>query len=283
MSIADKGLLVNITLSVWSGRKLDKQVSEEVDVAKSTRARAGNYNKNLFAGVDELDAVRRISGEIRNWHHTQTLPWSDGGDRLLTMRNFKDYKDGLLQRQQDFAAAVAAFCDRYPHLISAQAFTMGRLFNRDEYPDAKDIAAKFDMQYTFSPVADVADWRVTADDDIRNELDSQYRKVYDDRLTSVTQELWDRLHTCLQHMNERLTVSQGGEKKIFRDSLLDNAVELCGLLTKLNITNDPKLEEARKALESAVCNVDIKDLRKDVGARIEITTQVNDILSRFEF
>ena len=84
-------------------------------------------------------------------------------------------------------------------------------------------------------------------------------------------------------MNERLTVPQGGEKKIFRDSLLDNAVELCGLLTKLNITNDPKLEEARKALESAVCNVDIKDLRKDVGARIEITTQVNDILSRFEF
>jgi len=65
--------------------------------------------------------------------------------------------------------------------------------------------------------------------------------------------------------------------------LRDNAVELCGLLTKLNITNDPKLEEARKALESTVCNVDIKDLRKDVGARIEITTQVNDILSRFEF
>lgn len=66
MGISNTSMLVNISLSVWTGRKLDKQVSAEVDVAKSTKTRAGNYHKNLFAGVDELAAVGRISGKIRN-------------------------------------------------------------------------------------------------------------------------------------------------------------------------------------------------------------------------
>jgi hypothetical protein len=78
-------------------------------------------------------------------------------------------------------------------------------------------------------------------------------------------------------------ISDAGEKKIFRDSLLDNAVELCGLLTKLNITNDPKLEEARKLLESTVCNVDVKDLRTSTGARSEIKAQVDEILNKFNW
>jgi hypothetical protein len=84
-------------------------------------------------------------------------------------------------------------------------------------------------------------------------------------------------------MTERMTDTAAGEKKIFRDSLLDNAVELCGLLTKLNITNDPKLEEARKLLESTVCNVDVQDLRTSTGARLEIKAQVDEILNKFNW
>jgi hypothetical protein len=160
---------------------------------------------------------------------------------------------------------------------------MGALFNRDDYPDADQIARKFRLAYTFSPVPEVGDWRVETDADTKRELNEEYKKVYEDRLTTVTKDLWDRLHTCLTHMNERMTDTATGEKKIFRDSILGNAVELCGLLTKLNIANDPKLEEARKLLESAVCNVDVKDLRASNGARQEVKAQVDEILNKFNW
>lgn len=283
MGIANTSMLVNITMSVWTGRKLDKQVSAEVDVAKSTKTRAGNYHKNLFAGVDELAAVGRISGKIRNWFHEQTLPWSDGGDRLLTMANFKDFKAQLAIYENEFNDAVKVFCDKYSTLIAAQAFTMGALFDRSEYPDVDDIANKFALRYTFSPVPEIGDWRVDANAEDKKELEQQYKKAYDDRLSSTTKDLWDRLHGVLTHMADRLADTPEGERKIFRDSLLETPVKLCELLTKLNVTNDPTLEAARKSLESAICNIDIKDLRESSGARLEVKTQVDEILKRFDF
>jgi len=283
MGIANTSMLVNINMSVWTGRKLDKQVSAEVDVAKSTKTRAGNYHKNLFAGVDELAAVGRISAKIRNWFHEQTLPWSDGGDRLLTMYNFKDFKAQLKIMEIEFADAVKIFCDKYSTLISAQAFTMGALFDRAEYPDVDDIANKFSLRYTFSPVPEVGDWRVDASTEDKKELEELYQQAYDDRLGSTTRYLWDKLHGVLTHMADRLADTPEGEKKIFKNSLLETPVKLCELLTKLNITNDPKLEAARKSLESAICSIDIKDLRQSQGARLEVKTQVDEILKRFDF
>ena len=283
MSISNQSMLVNINISLWTGRKLDKQVSAEVDAAKSTKTRAGNYHKNLFAGVDELAAVTRVAGKIRNWHMEQTLPWSDGGERLLTMANYMDYKAQLKIYEQEFNDAVDTFCSKYSTLISAQAFTMGALFDRNEYPDVDDIANKFALRYTFSPVPEIGDWRVDANEQDKKELEEQYKKAYDDRLKSTSKELWERLHGVLAHMADRLADTPEGERKIFRDSLLETPIKLCGLLTKLNVTNDPELEQARKLLESAISNIDIKDLRESNDARVEVRVQVEDILKRFDF
>jgi hypothetical protein len=283
MGITDNSMLVNITLSVWSGRKLDRQVSEEIDVAKSTRTRAGNYNKNLFAGVVELETVIAVSKAIRLWHQRQTLPWSDGGERLLPLPNFLAYKQGLMEWESKFNDVVQDFCDKYPSLISAQAFQMGALFDRTEYPVADQIRHKFYMGYTFSPVPGTQDWRVQTDADLRHELEVQYQQAYDERVAKVTKDLWDRLHACLTHMSDRLSDGDAGKRKIFRDSLLTNAVELCGMLTRLNVMNDPALEVARKHLESTLVGLDAKDLRKDESARKEIKASVDAILQRFEW
>lgn len=283
MGIANTSMLVNISISVWTGRKLDKQVSAEVDAAKATKTRAGNYHKNLFAGVDELAAVTRVAGKIRNWHMEQTLPWSDGGERLLTMANYMDYKKQLNVYEQEFNDAVKTFCDKYSTLISAQAFTMGALFDRNEYPDVDDIANKFALRYTFSPVPEVGDWRVDASEQDKQELQEQYQKAYEDRLVTTNKELWDRLHEVLLHMSDRLADAPEGGRKIFRDTLLETPIKLCGLLTKLNINNDPHLEQARKQLEQAILNMDVKDLRESDDARKEVRVQVDDILKRFNF
>jgi hypothetical protein len=84
-------------------------------------------------------------------------------------------------------------------------------------------------------------------------------------------------------MSDRLSDGDEGKRKIFRDSLLTNAVELCGMLTRLNVMNDPALEVARKHLESTLVGLDAKDLRKDESARKEIKASVDAILQRFEW
>ena len=93
-------------------------------------------------------------------------------------------------------------------------------------------------------------------------------------------DAWDRLHECLSRMSERLDFADGETKKIFRDSLVDNAIELVDLLKSLNITKDPELETLRKKLEQAMFGVSAKELRDDGSLRKQVKSEVDSILSK---
>lgn len=292
MSIQNSSMLIDLNISAWTGRKLDKKVSEEIDSTKGTKSRAGNYNKDLLAGTDKLDQVQKLVGAIRTWHYEQTLPWSDGGSRLLPMANFFDYKATLNNFEQKFNDAVEDFLTEYPQLVSAAAFQLGTLFDRSEYPDVEDLRRKFKFKFAFCPLPDVGDFRVDCGEEVKRELQAQYEQFYTNKLNDAMKDVWTRLHETLTHMSNKLAdapvsrkTKDGGENytQVFRDSLVTNAIELCGLLTKLNVTDDPKLEEARHKLERAVAGLDANTLRDSDTLRHGVKKQVDDILSAFNF
>jgi hypothetical protein len=84
-------------------------------------------------------------------------------------------------------------------------------------------------------------------------------------------------------MSERLTDNADGSRKIFRDSLVDNGVELVTMLKHLNITQDPLLEQARKELQMAIGAHDLDSLRDNSNAREAVKLRVDSILSKFNF
>lgn len=281
--IQDKSMLVELNISIWTGKKMDRKVAEEVDASKNTKTKAGNYTKHLLAGTDKLDQVSKMVAGIRNWHYAQTLPWSDSGSRLLPMGNFFDYKSMLGYYESEFNSAVEDFLAEYPKLVSAAAFQLGDLFDRSEYPDVNDLRDKFKFRYVFLPVADVSDFRVKVGEESADELKQQYEKFFSDKLNGAMRDLWGQLHETLSRISERLDYESDENKKLFRDSMFTNAMDLCSMLTKMNVTNDSKLEEARKKLESALAGVDAKDVRDDEELRKNLKTKVDDILKNFEF
>jgi hypothetical protein len=275
ISIASSAVLIDLNISVWTARKLDKNVSKEIDVNKNTTIKAGNYNKHILAGSDQLEAITKLANEIRDWHGRQTLPWSDTGTRLLPMSNFFDYKNQLGIYEAEFKSRINTFIQQYPNIIHGMVYKLGNLFDRNEYPDADKIANKFNLRYTIMPVPETNDFRVDIADDIRDEMQKEYQKAYEGRVEAAMSDAWSRLHTTLEHMIDRLS---GDEKKIFRNSLVDNALELTNLLTRLNVTNDPKLEKARQSLEQSLVGVTADELRDSQGARQEILARVNQIM-----
>jgi hypothetical protein len=60
-------------------------------------------------------------------------------------------------------------------------------------------------------------------------------------------------------------------------------LELCALLTKLNITNDPKLEEARRQLELTMLGANLESLKEDSHARNDLKSKVDAIINKFEW
>ena len=281
--IATSSMLAELSISCWTGRKLDRQVSEEVDAVKNTKGRAGNYHKHLLAGSTALDSVVKYAASVRLWHLKHTLPWSDSGARLVTMAGFVDYKQRLSEHERNFNALVSSFIAAYPTLISAAAFQLGELFNRDEYPSAEDIAKKFSFGYTFSPVPTAGDFRIDINEEAKRELISQYENSFNSRVGAAMRDACGRLHECLSHMSERLSAKDDGTRKIFHSTMLTNAQELVELLSYLNVTKDPKLEDARKALAETLLQADLSTLKESDEARASTKNKVDAILSKFEW
>jgi hypothetical protein len=149
---------------------------------------------------------------------------------------------------------------------------------------------KFKFSYDFDPLPKSGDFRIDANEEVKRELEEQYEKAFNDRLNGAMKDVWDRLHNALTHMSEKLADKErtlkNGETtntQIFRDSLINNAVELCGLLTKLNVTDDPKLEQARQKLEGAIVNVNADTVRDSDEVRHNVKARVDEILSNFDF
>jgi hypothetical protein len=291
ISIGSSAMLVELSISSWTARKLDKKVSAEVDVAKNTKVSAVNVNKNLMAGTGVLDKIIKYAASARAWHVAQTLPWSDNGSRLLPMSNFMAYKEQLAVMEDNFNALVDKFVDSYPDLVSAAAFQLGDLFDRNEYPDVGTLKQRFKFNYSFFPVPNAGDFRVDINEEAKAEIIANCNKAHQDRLENAMKDAWKRLHDCLERMSDRLTVDiktddegkPSHEFRVFRDTLMENAIEMVDMLKHLNITKDPSMEQARQSLKSAISNYDLDDLRSSMTARNAVKSQVDAILSKFNF
>jgi hypothetical protein len=271
--------IVELNVSTWTARKLDKTASKEVKVNKGAFSDdAARVNKNLLAGMNNLKRVTDFVALTRNDFYRLTLPWSDSGQRLVPMMQFFELKQWINDQEATFNQLVAEFLRDYPTLISAQAFQLGALFDRNEFPDVEEIATKFRFKVGFLPLPSTGDFRIDAPNEIVADMQKEYEAMYNERIAQVNQDLWVRLHDTLRHMSDRLGYDSTGKAKIFRDSMVENAVELCDMLKRLNVTNDPKLEKASSSLESDLLGVDASEIRLE-GARDEIKHKVDVVIA----
>lgn len=283
ISIASSAMLASVSISCWSAKKIAKKESEELTNSKAASKRAAQVQKNLLADDPRLTTINKYAAEIRNWLAQSTLPWSDSGLRLVTTKQFMDFKQELDNKKSTFDTLVQDFVQMYPTLISAQAFKLGSMFDRSEYPSDAEVASKFSITYSFMPVPEAGDFRVDIADDIARELREQYEKDYAKRVSEMNQDLWGRLKTVLDKMVDRLGTDTGGKNKIFRDTLVENALEVCDMLSVLNATNDHQLETARLEVQRALLGVTADDLRKSDAVRKDVKAQVEGILAKWDF
>jgi len=280
-------LLVELSVSQWTARKLDKSTTEELVKDKNAQEKgAARVNKHLLAGRSELEKINQYVTETRSFVYDNTLPWSDSGIRLLPSVKFMEFNRNMQEREDKFYGMVEEFVTAYPSLITAQAMALGDMFNRDDYPQPNDIAHRFSFNINYMPVPSSGDFRVDIGNDAQAELKEKLSKLADERVESAVNGFKQRLVEHLKRMSDRLEVDVvAGELKPrkFHDSLLETAHEICDLATALNIINDPQIEDARKTLKKAINGIDVSDLRKDMPTRQDIKKEVDNILSKFSF
>lgn len=242
--------------------------------------RAGNYHKNLMAGVSELEDIGKFAADTRNWFTYRTLPWGNEGTKIIPTASLFDFKAELAQREQAFWELVDRFCGVYYTAIQGAQFKMGALFNADEYPPVETIREKFGFRYVFNPVPEAGDFRVDIGQTGLDELREQFNAAKEEAIAQAMSDMWGRIKEVTERLSRQLRVENETKGKLYQ-STLDGALELCEMLKTMNLTGDAQMERARRDLFNTLNGVDLKDLKQDDGARLAVKAELDDLLSKF--
>lgn len=284
MSISSSALLVELNISVWPASKLDREITDKVNTDASAVRGASQTKKNLFAGTSLRKDISDFAARVRLYHNKHTLPWADKGERMLPTALFMDYKQTMNGFEQTFNMMCNNFFIEYPRLVAEAPANLGTMYKAEDYPDLTDVRLKFGFKRTVKPVPEAGDFRLDIPAYDLEEMRAEFVKQHDTKLAEAMREPWERLHKMLVGMSEKLTDIEGDDsKKRYHDTLISNPIELCGLLTKLNVTNDPKLEEARRQLELTMLGADIESIKEDADSRSALKAKVDAILGKFEW
>ena len=281
VTISSSAMLVDLTIKGYQGKKQDKAVADEVAGAKHAKSRAGTYQKNLFANCRELASIQAYDVNIRQWHSSRTLPWSDRGPRLLPTKGYFDYMRELQNHQNIRNALVDEFEKEYKTIIQAAQFELGALFNVDDYPDVSEIRYKFQMHYNIYPLPEAGDFRIDIGNEGLEQLRSEFEEAQERRISDAMQDIRDRVKDVVGKLSNQLRIEPDGTKGRVHESTIEACLELCTVMGDLNLTGDPEIEQMRRELRNTVEYCDAKDLRKDEGSRVQVKKELDHLLDKF--
>jgi len=283
MSISSSAVLVELNISVWPASKIDREMTDQVNTNALASRDASQTKKNLFAGTSLRKDIEKFAARVRLYHNQHTLPWADKGERMLPTKLFMEYKQTMNGFEQTFRMMCNNFFLEYPRLVAEAPINLGAMYKAEDYPELDEVREKFGFRQSINPLPDSGDFRLDIPAEDLEDVRAEFKDKFDERLKEAMRAPWEKLHKVLLGMSEKLKDSDGDDKKRYHDSLLTNPLELCELLTKLNVTNDLVLEEARRQVELTMLGANIDNIKEYAVSRTELKSKVDSILKKFEW
>lgn len=266
MNLNDRALLVQLNISQWTARKYDKKTTKEVTDAHGTTTAAGRFNKALLPMNTLLENIHKKTTYIRTKYYDNTLPWGLDGTQMLPTSNYLAFVSEFRKEKGEWESLVQTFIGNYDQLKLDAQRILGSLYDAADYPSWDDLKDKFKMDMAVFPVPST-DFRVSIGSEELTRIQQDVERRVKNAEQAAVKDVWNRLYERVKHMAEKLA----DPKAIFRDSLVENAREQCDMLTRLNFTDDPNLEDMRRQVEASLLKHpealrNDPDLRRDTAA-----------------
>lgn len=279
--ISNSVLAVSPNIRVWSGRKYDRQVSDEVAVQKAASLNSGRYNKNLLPeGAESLKAVQQKAGLIRNEHYRRTLPLYDGV-QAIRAEGYFDYAQWWNQQEAEYLALVTVFVGEYPALMAKAAKALGPMWRAEDYPQAHEVADKFGISVNIFPLP--ADTQFEAfvsslGEEVVAGLTANLREQQEKMIREAMQEAWQRLYDAIKKMQEKCAIPVGETGSVFRDTMMENILRLTEVLPTLNLTDDPNLTGMVDQVRRELAVYSAESLRNVPSSREDAANKAAEIM-----
>jgi hypothetical protein len=281
--LSRKAVLVAVNISMWTARRLDKKVTDEVNQAHNASADAGRYNK-LLLNAERLKRLTELVSRARDLHYRMTKPWADEGPRILPNVLYAKFTGQFREIKRDFHTAADDFCRDYPIFVEEAKQRLNGLWKAEDYPSADEIRTKFKLDLTFMPLPEADDFRSDVlDADTVADIRAEITAASEQAEVRSTRDTVDQITKVVGHMAKKLgeykTNGEGEGRKFFTDSLVANVRELADLLPAFNLQDDPALTAITERIKHELCAEEAPVLRNNDDVRAVVQKSAEEILA----
>ena len=270
-----KALLVQLSISQWTARKYDKRVTKEAAENNNADMVAGRYNKSLLPMTDSLKQVHKKASTIRAAYYENTLKWDTDGVQLLPTANYLAFMSKFGTMKNEYFDLVNKFVEGYAQHVEDAEEYLGDMYNPADYPSTAEIMGKFRMEMNVSPLP-ADDFRVEIGEAdlaaIQYDVEQRVQAAQNVAMKDVWQRLYDKVEAIVERLSD--------PSALFKNSLIENAANLCELLPKLNFSDDPELEDMRREVEAKLTRYSSEVVRNDPDRRREVAADAKDIANK---
>jgi len=275
--LASKAMLVSLIISQWLTRIVDKNITEQIALDHSANRDIGTYRKRLLPHRGVVVQLQGSVSALRKYHTHMTLPWAKGVG-ILASSKYTEYSTRMRELINDFKAAKNQFLLDYPTLKIDAKNDLGDMWHDEEYPDVNILGEKFDVRIDVIPIPQKGDWRVDLTEEELEKLNEEIEARQKEQTQKAMQKLWERLYQPVKHMVEVLNKDN---PKIFK-TLITNISDLTEILSDLNLTNDPKLEDLKREIEDKLYEFSADELKESAYVRSTLAETAEKIRQRIK-
>jgi hypothetical protein len=267
---------------VWFGTRKTLTREQKAEAADAF----GAEGEFLSAGKKLLDtrhsafkAVTAIRGRIISSWKGMTIPFPESGIRLLPRNRIESFSRLLDELRQELAEAVAQLDGHYSELKRAAQGRLGRLYNSADYPVS--LEGLFEVAWDY-PSIEPPEYLRQLSPQLYEEECRRVSARFEEAVQLAETAFIDELSKMIGHLNERLTGSEDGKPKIFRDSAIENLQEFFTRFRELNVRSNEQLDGLVSQCQKIVSGVQPQALRDDASIRSRISGQLSTVSASLE-
>jgi hypothetical protein len=212
----------------------------------------------------ELKKIAGICSKAKQCVTTRALPSFIKQGVYLLPKEFDEETDTKLKAfQAEMQPHIEELASNLPEYKKEAKKEQGTQFREDQFPTAAQIRTAFRINWRFLYVDSAKGLSKALAEEERRKSEEAWKETRE----TIQQVLRANLSDMVNHMVDRLSPNEHGEKHIFRDSAVTKFQDFLATFDARNITNDAQMKILVDKAKSLIANTNTETLRTDQDTR----------------
>ena len=224
-------------------------------------------------------AVTSIRSQTLQFWRSMTVPYPEPGVRLIRRDDLALFEQQMANLRLELDEKVTNLDEHYADLKTAARRRLGQLYNASDYPSM--LVGLFSIAWEY-PNVEPPPYLQQLSPALFEEESRRIAARFDEAVSLAEQAFTEELSKLVSHLTERLSGSEDGKPKVFRDSAVANLSEFFTRFQHLNLRSNEELDGLVEQAQRIVRDVQPQELRDSQNVRQRIASQLAGVQSQIE-